>query len=1061
MGLLGKHRAAAGIEFNDTRPLSPHLLHCAPIVQRTPPSRCRLHASIKELTAENEALREKARAAAEEAAALRARYIAAREQLRDLADECGERLLFRLPLQPVAVILQMLTAAERVAFACTSRAICTRLQTVAYACAGGSGAGTAGICRRTSGGSDRMTASSGDGGGPDAGAAAARARHLQHRSVRGPPPPLLSSALHPMPADTAMLAAAGYQHQYAASAAAYGQHYGAAAAATSGGVRSTSTLGAGAAGAAGPLDSGRTEPRSTDSLAATASSDAPLRQRRISFVGGGVSGPSTASDAGAQAAAGSRRHSVSAGSETGDATGGAAAFPERGGSMSSASSAGGESRGKSTSVVLEPDAAEGPSSAAAGDSAPAAGAAAGSAGGSSLDALHRARSNSSASAAARAVLPPRRGSVGSVVAQEAASVAGSPTSASAGAVSGATGVETPRQPGLGRQASFSSGGRSGGGLFSLFRSKSRLPASGTSPAATELTPSTATGSGDDSTLVSEAFSVTDRAAGASTSGVSQTPQRGPIASVATGAGGAAKPGSPRGLLAHTPGGPHPAGSSAASVASGGTSSGRRSPHHYPHSHLKTTGSAATAAAAGAPAGKGVTGMLDYQQAGALLAKVKAAEAAVASSRLQMQDLCEKLRTVETVRDFLKQRLEDAEAEAAAAHASRDAAHAQSLINAETLTFLDEKMQDTQRAADATAAALEGAQRRAAEAEARVAAERASAEELRSQMEAARAHAAALQAQVQALQAQRSADGDGGSGGSRDRSVSSSGGSGHGDSPLDAAALAAASSLSVAAAGGGGGAAAGPSPPGPPPFSPAERAALLRQLRVLEGAVKASRDRIRELTGGGGSSTAADAGSSSGSGIAWPATPTDNTGSVVAGDADAASGKLRSVSTTSADGSGRRGSVSGRGSLCATSAAAILAAAAAGGGLLAPSAGAGDGTACAQPPLPPPTSPLPPLPPKAHNGFAASASAAPFAAEATSAAGSNGDGAAASWAPEVATLSRAELLELVRRMEAAQEAEAANWRAQKRTLVAAVRKLRGEEAGASPAATGAVPATASS
>jgi hypothetical protein len=440
-------------------------------------------------------------------------------------------------------------------------------------------------------------------------------------------------------------------------------------------------------------------------------------------------------------------------------------------------------------------------------------------------------------------------------------------------------------------------------------------------------------------------------------------------------------------------------------------------------------------------------MLDYQQAGALLAKVKAAEAAVASSRLQMQDLCEKLRTVETVRDFLKQRLEDAEAEAAAAHASRDAAHAQSLINAETLTFLDEKMQDSQRAAEATAAALAAAQRRAAEAEAQVAAERAGAEELRSQMEAARAHAAALQAQVQALQAQRSAEADGGSGGSRDRSASSSGGSGHGSSPLDAAALGAATSLSVTS-GGGGGAAAGlsPSPPGPPPFSPAERAALLRQLRVLEGAVKASRDRIRELTGG--ASTAADAAAtgSSSSSIGCPATPTDTSGSVAASDADGAAGKLPSASIASAEGSGRRGSIPGRGSLCATSAAAILAAAAAGGGLLAPFSSAGDAPLTAQPPLPPPASPLPPLPPKAHNGFAAEGS---------------GDGAAASCATEVAALSRAELLELVRRMEAAQEAEAANWRAQKRTLVAAVRKLRGEEAHASPAVTEAATVTASS
>jgi TPP-dependent pyruvate/acetoin dehydrogenase alpha subunit len=95
------------------------------------------------------------------------------------------------------------------------------------------------------------------------------------------------------------------------------------------------------------------------------------------------------------------------------------------------------------------------------------------------------------------------------------------------------------------------------------------------------------------------------------------------------------------------------------------------------------------------------------------------------------------------------------------------------------------------------------------------------------------------------------------------------------------------------------------------------------------------------------------------------------------------------------------------------------------------------------------SPLPPLPPKAQNGSAASAAAG------------SGDSAAVACAPEVAALSRAELLELVRRMEAAQEAEASNWRAQKRTLVAAVRKLRGEEAGASPAATEAAPATASS
>jgi hypothetical protein len=139
---------------------------------------------------------------------------------------------------------------------------------------------------------------------------------------------------------------------------------------------------------------------------------------------------------------------------------------------------------------------------------------------------------------------------------------------------------------------------------------------------------------------------------------------------------------------------------------------------------------------------GGTGKLDYADAYALLGKVKQAEAAVASWRLQVQDLVEKLHTVETVRDFLRKRLDDAEATARDAVSAHEAARAQQTIDAETLSFLDEKLQEAQAAGEAAAAAAERERRRAADAEAAAAAREADVARLSAELAELRARAPA-------------------------------------------------------------------------------------------------------------------------------------------------------------------------------------------------------------------------------------------------------------------------------------------------------------------------------
>ena len=155
-----------------------------------------------------------------------------------------------------------------------------------------------------------------------------------------------------------------------------------------------------------------------------------------------------------------------------------------------------------------------------------------------------------------------------------------------------------------------------------------------------------------------------------------------------------------------------------------------------------SGAAASEAATGSAVGR-----LDYNDAYALLGKVKQAEAAVTAWRLQVQDLVEKLHTTETVRDFLRKRLDEAETTAREAVAAHEAARAQQTIDQETLSFLDERLQEVQADAAASAAATERERSRAAEAEAAAALLRDKVSELQRALAAASAASAAVAAQT--------------------------------------------------------------------------------------------------------------------------------------------------------------------------------------------------------------------------------------------------------------------------------------------------------------------------
>jgi hypothetical protein len=114
--------------------------------------------------------------------------------------------------------------------------------------------------------------------------------------------------------------------------------------------------------------------------------------------------------------------------------------------------------------------------------------------------------------------------------------------------------------------------------------------------------------------------------------------------------------------------------------------------------LPTT--AAASASVGGSSGSG----LDYRQATVLLLRLKQAEAAVAQSRLASQDLQEKLKTIETVRNFLKTRLETVESELKSTTTDRDQAMVQRIVDRKTLNYLDERLKKAEAEREEAAAA---------------------------------------------------------------------------------------------------------------------------------------------------------------------------------------------------------------------------------------------------------------------------------------------------------------------------------------------------------------------
>jgi hypothetical protein len=82
--------------------------------------------------------------------------------------------------------------------------------------------------------------------------------------------------------------------------------------------------------------------------------------------------------------------------------------------------------------------------------------------------------------------------------------------------------------------------------------------------------------------------------------------------------------------------------------------------------------------------------LDYESASRLLSRLQAAGAQVAAQKQVILDLTEKLRTADTVKDFLSKAVAEKEEAAKAAMMARDALIAQAGIDREVLSFLDDK-----------------------------------------------------------------------------------------------------------------------------------------------------------------------------------------------------------------------------------------------------------------------------------------------------------------------------------------------------------------------------------
>jgi len=122
---------------------------------------------------------------------------------------------------------------------------------------------------------------------------------------------------------------------------------------------------------------------------------------------------------------------------------------------------------------------------------------------------------------------------------------------------------------------------------------------------------------------------------------------------------------------------------------------------------------------GGRSGGGGPGTLDYTQAQALLGRLRMADAAVEATRLQVQDLQEKLHVTAGVRDFLRRREEDLERQLAAALEERDAAVSQRGSDRSTISFLDERCEALRAEGGTQARQLSAATARANAAEARV------------------------------------------------------------------------------------------------------------------------------------------------------------------------------------------------------------------------------------------------------------------------------------------------------------------------------------------------------
>lgn len=88
--------------------------------------------------------------------------------------------------------------------------------------------------------------------------------------------------------------------------------------------------------------------------------------------------------------------------------------------------------------------------------------------------------------------------------------------------------------------------------------------------------------------------------------------------------------------------------------------------------------------------------LDYEAASKLLSRLQMASARVGQQQLVIQDLTEKLKTAETVKEFLSKAVAEKEEGLRTALAARDALVAQAGIDREVLSFLDDKSTELER-----------------------------------------------------------------------------------------------------------------------------------------------------------------------------------------------------------------------------------------------------------------------------------------------------------------------------------------------------------------------------